>query len=90
METKIIIYDVHVHPETGYVTYTLQTVTKDGSRSWMGPKKQYGTDQQMLRDRFNSDIAQFEAWAAREHRAIVGVHPEFVDQMMKRKGQVIP
>lgn len=90
METKIIIHDVHIHPETGYVTYTLKAQTTDGNRSWMGPLKQYGTDQQQLRDRYNGDIAQFEAWAAREHRSIVGVHPEFVDEMMKRKGQIIP
>lgn len=88
-ETKIVIHDVHVHPETGHTTYTLKAETTEGTATWTGPVKQYGVDPQMLRDRFNGDISQFEKWAANEHKSIIGAHPEYVDKMMKRKGCVI-
>lgn len=88
-KTEIHVHDVSVHPSTGHVTYVLKARTTDGNAVWDGPKATYGVDPHTLRDRFNGDIAQFEAWAASEHRALVGADPKLVDAVMKRKGVVI-
>jgi hypothetical protein len=88
-KTEVIIHDVNVHPSTGHVSYVLKTRTTDGNASWEGPKATYGVDAQTLRDRFNGDIAQFEVWAANEHKSLTGPHPDVLEAVMKRKGQVI-
>lgn len=89
MTTKIIVDDTHVHPETGHITYTLTAETTHPSGAVTRIKKLYGVDKQGLKDRFNDDISQFENWAAREHRKFGGADMEFVDKILKRKGEVI-
>lgn len=88
-ETKIIITNVHNHPETGHITYTVQSETVDGGSSWKGPLKQYGCDMQMLRDRFHGKLEEFESYIASEHKPFVGAHPEIMSALEKRKGAVI-
>lgn len=88
-ETQIIIHDVHVHHETGHVTYTLNAKTTHASGAITEVKKQYGIDAQALRDRFNDDISQFENWISQEHRKFSGADPVFVQKLLERKGTVI-
>lgn len=88
-KTEIVIHDASVHPSTGHVTYVLKARTTDGKASWEGPKASYGVDAHTLRDRFNGDLAQFEQWAASEHKSLIGANPELVDAVGKKKGAVI-
>lgn len=87
--THIIVHDAQVNQETGYVTYTVKTRTTEGKLTWDGPLVQYGVDAQALRDRFNGDLAEWEAYVAKEHQALTGVHVAFVDAVIKRIGAVI-
>lgn len=89
METKIIIHDYQVHPNTGHVTVLVKSHTADGKAEWDGPLMAYGADAVTFRHRFNSDPAQFENWVASEHRANMGAQPGLIDALLKRKGQVI-
>lgn len=88
-ETKVHIHDYRADKHTGRIELHLKCHTVDGNCEWFGPVRQYTADPQMLRDRFNDDINQFEAWAAREHRKFVGVHPDVEKMLMERKGKVI-
>ena len=88
-ETAIVIHDYKVHPHTGRIEVHLKCRTVDGTASWEGPIMAYSADPQMLRDRFNGDLARFEAWAANEHKHNVGVPPGLPETLDKRKGTVI-
>lgn len=88
-ETKIVVKDVHIHPETGYVTYHVQSETVEGNQTWKGPVKQYGCDTQMLRDRFNGNLEEFEAFIKSEHGPLVGAHPKLVEAAVARKGKAL-
>lgn len=86
-QTKVVIHDYKVDPMTGRIEVHLRCRTVDGNHSWDGPIKQYSVDPQTLRDRFNGSIDDFEAWAAREHRSIVGAPPGLADNLQARKGK---
>jgi hypothetical protein len=88
-KTNVMIHDYKVDANTGRIELHLKSKTVDGNATWEGPVKQYSVDPQMFRDRFNGDIAQFEAWASAEHKAVVGVPPGLTDALLKRKGSVI-
>jgi len=88
-KTEIVVHDVHVHPETGHITYTVRSRTTDGKATWDGPLKQYGIDRQALRDRFHGSIDEWEAHVALEHAPFCGADPQEVQDLIKRKGKVI-
>jgi len=87
MEAKIIVKDVQVHSETGYVTYHIYSVSQLDGVTYEGPIKQYGIDAQMLRDRYNGSLEQFEAHVKQQHAHLMGVHKGLVAQAMSRKGK---
>jgi hypothetical protein len=88
-DTKIVVKDVQIHPETGYVTYHVYSDNSNGNIQWHGPVKQYGCDHQMLRDRFHGSLEEFEAYVANEHRPFSGADPSMTEAVLKRKGAVI-
>lgn len=88
-ETQIIVHDVNVTPMTGHITYLVRTKTTKDNAEWYGPLRQYGIDQQMLRDRFHGSLDEFEAWIVKEHHSIAGAHPKLVEDVMARKGKVL-
>ena len=88
-ESKVVIHDYKLDPNTGRVELHLKTQNTEGTATWEGPVKQYSCDQHMLRDRFNGNIEEFEAWCAREHQQLTGVHPDLHATLAARKGKVI-
>jgi len=86
-DTKIKVRDVTVHPETGHLTYHVYAETTEGQHTWPGPVKLYGCDPQMLRDRFNGNLEEFEAWVKSQHAPFVGAHPAIQKAAMSRKGK---
>ena len=87
--TQVVIHAYQADKDTGRIELHLKCRTVDGNHTWEGPVKQYSVDPQTLRDRFNNDVKVFEAWAAREHKSLVGIPDEVVSALMKRKGEVI-
>lgn len=89
MTSSVVIHDYKVDPNTGRIELHLKCRNTEGTATWDGPVKQYSCDPQTLQDRFNGDITQFEAWAANQHKAIVGVKPGLQEELQSRKGKVI-
>lgn len=87
--TSVVIHDYKADALTGRIELHLKCVTADGNAAWDGPVKQYSCDPQTLRDRFNGNIEEFEAWAAKQHQSIVGVQPGLTEKLAARKGQTI-
>ena len=87
--TKVVIHEYKADANTGRIELHLKTQSTDGNATWEGPVKQYSVDPQMLRDRFNNSISDFENWAANEHKAVTGVRPDLHAQLQARKGKVI-
>lgn len=87
--TQVVVNHYHVDENTGRITVSVKCCTKHGSASWDGPSKQYSVDIQMFRDRFNGDIAAYEAYVAAEHRSISGPPIGLVDALKIRKGRII-
>lgn len=88
-ETAVIIHDYKADAVTGRIELHLKCKHTDGASEWHGPVKQYSVDPQTLRDRFNGNIEEFEAWACREHQSIVGVRPGLHEELQSRKGKII-
>jgi hypothetical protein len=86
MESKTVVKNISVNRETGHIVYHVHTVNTEGNATWNGPVKDYGVDLQMLRDRFNGNIEEFEAWILKEHAPYVGANPELTDRLLKRIG----
>lgn len=89
VETRVLIKDYSVHPQTGHIRLALQTHSKDGSHEWYGPVVDYGTDPKMLEIRFHGSVEEFEAWAKMEHAPYIGAHPGLQEKLSKRKGMAI-
>lgn len=89
MTTSVVIHDYKVDSNTGRIELHLKCRNIEGTAMWDGPVKQYSIDPQGLQDRFNGGIAQFETWAANQHKAIVGVKPGLAEELAARKGKVI-
>lgn len=88
-DTQIIITDYDHDQKTGHISVRVKSRTKDGNATWDGPERTYGCDAVMFRSRFNSDIAQFEAWVVHQHKANEGAHKELTQALLARKGKVI-
>lgn len=86
---SVVIHDYRHDAHTGRIEVHLKVKHESGNAEWHGPIRQYGCDAQTLRDRFNGNIEEFEAWAAKQHRSIEGIHPDMVQKLMERKGKVI-
>lgn len=89
METTIICRRVHVTPTTGHITIRVQSKTKHETSTWMGHAKDYGVDVETFRGRFNSDIEQLKTYIVSQHRAMIGVHTQLVEELTKLEGQEI-
>jgi hypothetical protein len=87
--TTVVIDDYRVDQRTGFIEVEVHCHTVDGNASWNGPSKQYGIDLQAFRDKFQGDIAAFEAWVSREHRSITGPPTGLTEALAKRKGKVL-
>lgn len=89
MTSSVVIHDYKADAHTGRIELHLKVRNTEGSATWDGPVKQYSCDAQTLRDRFNGNLDEFEAWASREHRHNVGVKPGLHEELQARKGKVI-
>lgn len=89
IETKIVVHDYSVHPETGHIRLSLRTESVDGNHKWYGPIAGYGTDPKMLQTRFHGSIDEFEQWAKTEHAPFIGAHPGLQEELSKRKGRAL-
>ena len=88
-KTEIVIHDYKVDPLNGGIEVHLKTKRTEGNNIREGRPKIYGCDRQMLRDRFNGNLEEFEAWAAREHGKLTGASESLKAQVAARKGKVI-
>src|SRR6267378_4794563 len=89
MTQETIIDDVHVNAATGHITVWVHVHTKQDNVEWDGPGRGYGCDAVMFQSMFGGDIGQFESWIFSQHSSLMGVHLEFVDRLMERKGKAI-
>lgn len=89
-ESHIIIDDVDVDQNTGHITLWVYMHTKDGNAEWNGPRRGYGCDATMFHGMFGGDIEQLKNWVHSQHCHLHGAHLEFVDQLMKMKGERMP
>lgn len=85
-QSKMMLEDVHVDPETGHITLTVRMHTTDGKATWHGPRRPYGCDVGMFQGMFAGDIEQLKNWVYQQHAALTGAHLGFVDTLMKMKG----
>lgn len=89
VEKKVIIHDYKHDKEFGRVELHLRTEIKEDTSTRFGETRQFSVDAQTLRDRFNNNLDDFEAWAVNEHKMIEEVHPDIVAQLPNRKGKAI-
>lgn len=88
-EKYIEVEGVHVHPETGYITIRVKTVTKQGQTTWNGPVRGYGMDGASFIHRFNGDMEQVKNWIKSQHMPYHGAHVDLVAALHKLKGSKI-
>lgn len=87
--THMVIEGVHVHPDTGYITIRVKTVTTQGAATWNGPIRGYGMDAAAFQRRFNGDMEQVKDWLKSEHAPYHGTHVQLVAALHRLKGTKI-
>lgn len=89
METSIWVRRINVHPHTGHTTVRLQSKTTNGTASWDGPLKDWGVDAETFYYRFGGSKQQLIDYLVGEHKAFMGRHAAFTEELTQLEGKQI-
>ena len=89
MKSEIFVRQVRVNPQTGHVAIRLQSRTTHDTASWDGPLKDWGVDAETFYYRFGGSKQQLLDYLVGEHKAFMGRHAAFTEELTQLEGTKI-
>lgn len=89
MDTSVVLKDVRVHQNTGYIEVDLMTVAQDGNSKMEGFTKTYGADIHHILHGYNGDTELWLQAIKGEHARHSNHHAEVTADLHRRKGKEI-